>query len=247
VLTSLAVLVGLTGCASGAADVPPAATARAPHPASAISNPAVKPGVVATGALTSQDGKTSGHIVVTARDDGDFDVTFSDFHTSTTGDLQLELSAVPFNSAVSCFADTGLKVNLNAVSPGTYLLAGGVDPIHGDPSFLHTALLTQPVIPVASGKCLNTVVGSASLAWTLPDMRPNLHVVDSGIRTGGTGVVTMVDGKPASYAVAPDDVMKAIAERFGITVDDILYLNPTRMGGTMALAGETLNLSKKLR
>jgi LysM repeat protein len=78
-------------------------------------------------------------------------------------------------------------------------------------------------------------------------MRPNLHVVDSGIRTGGTGVVTMVDGKPASYAVAPDDVMKAIAERFGITVDDILYLNPTRMGGTMALAGETLNLSKKLR
>jgi LysM repeat protein len=56
----------------------------------------------------------------------------------------------------------------------------------------------------------------------------------------------MIDGAPASYVVAAEDVMAVIAERFGITADDLFSLNPTRGAGP-ALASEQLNLSKKLR
>jgi LysM repeat protein len=78
-------------------------------------------------------------------------------------------------------------------------------------------------------------------------MRPSLRVSDSGSKRWATGKVTVVGGWPVSYVVAPYDVMAVIAQRFGITVDDLLYLNPTRGYGPTALAGETLNLSKKLR
>jgi hypothetical protein len=247
-LTVLGVLVGLAGCTPVEVRLPAIIGTRASPSASATPNPVIKSGVVvATGELASSDGKTSGRIVVTASADGNFDVTMSDFRTSTAGDLELELSPVPFNSAVKCFADMGLRIALNKVSSGTYLLAGAVDSIQGDPTFLDSVLVTQPAMPAANGECLNPVVASASLTWTMPDMRPSLVVVDSGIRSGATGVAAIVDGEAASYVVASDDVMEAIAQRFGITVDDILYLNPTRMGGKMALAGETLNLSKKLR
>jgi hypothetical protein len=246
-MMALGILSGLVGCTPAPWHTAAIAATRATPTASAIPDPVLKPGaVVATGELNSPDGKTSGHIVVTARDDGNFDVTVSGFRTSTNGDLQLGLSAVPFNPAAKCFADTGFHIVLNKVSSGTYLLAG-VDPVRGDPTFLESVLLTRSAIPAATGECLNAIVASATLAWTMPDMRPGLVVVDSGIKSGAAGTVTMVDGVPASYDVATDDVMAVIAERFGITVDDILYLNPTRMADPAALAGETLNLSKKLR
>jgi hypothetical protein len=209
----------------------------------------LKPGVVATGELASSDGKTSGHIVVTARDDGNFDVTMSDFHTPITSELDLGLSPAPLTSKAACPA-SNVYLSFGGVSPGparTFFLEGVTDFTRGNPSFFDAVLLTQLAPDPSNPLCAESVAAAASLAWTMPDMRPSLVVVDSGIRSGATGVAAIVGGKAASYVVASDDVMEAIAQRFGITVDDILYLNPTRMGGTMALAGETLNLSKKLR
>ncbi|MDQ1580699.1 MAG: hypothetical protein QOD05_1474 [Microbacteriaceae bacterium] len=236
------------GCTPVRASVPPLARLNAPHFASAVPNPVLKPGVVATGELTSSDGKTSGHIVVTVRDDRNFDVTMSDFRTPITSELTSGLSRVPFSSTARCPADS-VYIFLDLVSSAptqSFSLAGVDDLIRGDPSFLDSVLLTQPVPAAVNGECMRSVVASASLTWTMRDVRPNLHVSDSGSTTAARGTETMIDGAPASYDVATNDVMAVIATRFGISVDDLCYLNPMRGSGP-ALAGEMLNLSKKLR
>jgi hypothetical protein len=210
----------------------------------------LEPGaVLATGELTSADGKTSGHMVVTARDDGNFDVTMSDLRTSITGYLELGLSAVPLTSKVACRAST-FYISFGSVPTSltqTFLLTGVDNLIRGDPSFLHSVLLVQVAPDPANPNCAESAAAAGTLTWTMPDMRPGLRPVDSGSQKAATGAVTTVDGAPASYAVAPYDVMASIAERFGITVDDLFYLNPTLLPGQKAVAGETLNLSKKLR
>jgi hypothetical protein len=242
------VLGGLTGCIPVRAYVPPLAALQAPPSASAIPNPVLK-GVVATGELVSLDGKTSGHVMVAARDDGNFDVRMSDFRTSRAGSLDLALSAVPPHSTATCAAET-IYFSWGSVSSDSYqtfFLEGVTDLTRGDPSFFDTVLLTQPATVADADACGLSVAAGASLTWTMPDMRPNLRVIDSGSRKGAEGKVRMADGKPASYVVAANDVMTVIAERFGITVDDLLYLNPTRFSAPMARAGETLNLSKALR
>ncbi|MDQ1609428.1 MAG: hypothetical protein QOE16_2160 [Microbacteriaceae bacterium] len=228
--------------------VPPLAALQAPPSASAIPNPVLK-GVVATGELVSHDGKTSGHIAVAARDDGNFDVRMSDFRTSRAGSLDLALSATPSNSTAKCVAET-IYFSWGSVSSASYqtfFLEGVTDLTRGDPSFFHTVLLTQPATVADADACGLSVAAGASLTWTMPDLRPNLHVTDSGSRKWAAGKVRMDDGKPASYVVAANDVMTVIAERFGITVDDLMYLNPTRDSAPMAHAGETLNPSKSLR
>jgi hypothetical protein len=228
--------------------VPPLAALQAPPSASAIPNPVLK-GVVATGELVSHDGKTSGHIMVLARNDGNFDVRMSDFRTSRAGSLDLALSAVPLHSTAKCAAET-IYFSWGSVSSASYqtfFLEGVTDLARGDPSFLRTVLLTQPATVADADSCGLSVAAGASLTWTMPDMRPNLHVTDLGSRRYAAGKVKMVDGAPAAYVVATNDVMAVIAERFGITVDDLMYLNATRMAGPTARAGETLNLSKRLR
>jgi len=52
--------------------------------------------------------------------------------------------------------------------------------------------------------------------------------------------------RPVSYTVARGDVLAAIADRFGVTVDDLGYLNPFR-GTGMAIADEIINLDRHNR
>jgi LysM repeat protein len=64
------------------------------------------------------------------------------------------------------------------------------------------------------------------------------------------GTVTLVDGEPGSYTVAQGDTIAAIAERFGLSQDDLFYLNPRRSPNpedSTAFTGEMLNLSRTTR
>jgi LysM repeat protein len=123
------------------------------------------------------------------------------------------------------------------------------DLILGDPSFYHRALLTVGTDGADPHGCVLTVVAIAPLKWTVPDTRPDLQPRDSGTRDGATGKVTMTEGKPVSYAVAPGDTLTSIGQRFGITVNDIFFLNPLRKKAQdpMAYAYEKLNLDKAAR
>lgn len=69
---------------------------------------------------------------------------------------------------------------------------------------------------------------------------------DAGAGSGASGeVATGAFGSPSSYTVAAGDTMSDIAERFGISVDDLFHLNPALVPAPQdpsAYAGEVLNL-----
>ena len=91
-------------------------------------------------------------------------------------------------------------------------------------------------------------VASAILDWKIPDMRPGLMIEDSGKTGGANGDVTLVDGEPVTYTITRDDLLPEIAARFGVTVDDLNYLNPTGSTSVPPLwTGDTINLSKDHR
>ena len=78
-------------------------------------------------------------------------------------------------------------------------------------------------------------------------MRPGLIVVDSGATDGANGLVARKgDGTPVEYTVAADDTYTAVLSRLGISMDDLLYLNPFR-GQAGLIAGEVLNLDRDNR
>jgi|GEM_PF-2665703 len=116
-----------------------------------------------------------------------------------------------------------------------------------DPTFFTTVVVTAPH---ASDACALTTVGVAHLAWSIGPLRKPPHVVDSGPTAGATSVVTNgTDGSPSRYLIAPGDTLAHISRRFEITLDDLYYLNPTRLTtmSTQIDAGDELNLSASAR
>jgi len=112
--------------------------------------------------------------------------------------------------------------------------------ITNDPSWMRTAVLWEQVDGITFGR----VMATAELVWAVPDMHPDLAVVDSGeVATARGTVIYDSAGNPSGYVVAPQDALETIADRFGITVADLLWLNPMR-GWAEARADETINLSR---
>ena len=76
--------------------------------------------------------------------------------------------------------------------------------------------------------CFSRIVAQAPLEWTFPPLRPDLAALaDRGLTPGAEGVVDVDDeGRAIAYTVAADDTHEAVAARFGITLDDLAYLNP---------------------
>jgi hypothetical protein len=117
-----------------------------------------------------------------------------------------------------------------------------------NPSFYTNLTITEPA---AGFVCLNQVVAYAVLHWTIGDIRPDIHVVDHGPRSGASGRATVgSSGQLLAYTVVANDNLTVIAKRFNLSLEQLFYLNPTRMPGSedpTARAGETLNLSKRSR
>jgi hypothetical protein len=135
------------------------------------------------------------------------------------------------------------------LAPEMSIALGFDDLTYGNPSYLDTVVLTLNAVEPRTG-CFYPVVALAPLTWTMPDLRPDTRVVDSGETGGATGVATDTEGRPVSYTVAPNDLLPEIAARFGITVDDLLYLNPARNppgDPRWAHLDEVLNLDKSSR
>lgn len=89
---------------------------------------------------------------------------------------------------------------------------------------------------------------AAPITWSIPDFFPGLTLKDSGPRPFARGTVTSFGSELASYAVWGNDNSQAVAARFGITLDQLFYLNPQlRRGDTTLLRDTTLNLSVAYR
>lgn len=253
-----AVLVGLllSGCtASGGDDSLPQPTGRsaldgsgtrsdatrspAPTSTAGAQPVAAKPATVAAGTVVaeadavSRSGDTAIHVRVVARGDGFFDAQLSGYRTTVPQPMTIEFRRS------AAYAD---EDDLGAIGSTTWTPATGLpDTVSlaaagSDPSWLRDVVLT----PAPSGgddsarPWVGSVLALGALSWTIPDPYPDLHVTVGKDRPGAYGIVFDHDGVPGSYRVAHGDEQVTVAERFGITVDELRWLNPTmqvRSGG----------------
>lgn len=126
-------------------------------------------------------------------------------------------------------------------------------PAASDPSWLDSLVMLDlgESEPDANG-CNYPVALHADIEWTMPDVRPDLVVTDGATAPNAAGEVTLEDGAPVSYVVASNDTVDAVARRFGITAEELMFLNPARQNATATprdqlVAGERLNLVKTRR
>lgn len=102
-----------------------------------------------------------------------------------------------------------------------------------NPSYLGS-LVTYSSAPSADGVPQelgpDKILSVNSIQWSVPARQTNVHPVDSGPAPNAQGRVseTTPSGAPASYVVARGDTTQRIADRFGIPVEYLLWLNPSR-------------------
>jgi hypothetical protein len=246
VLGSIVLVFGLMACSPTAPKTPPVDTV-SPAPPVRAANVVIPDGVIGTGELrsVSGDNTVSGTVVVSAAAGG-FDVALTDFHSDAPGGLQLFFS--PWSKTTTCLADMYSfsfgNLSTNAEQPGMPL--GDRDSTQGDPSFYLTAVITanDPSATDPDG-CVLTPRAVATITWDVPDTRPGLLVVDTGARYGARGATATADGTPLSYRAVAGDTLNDIADRFGIALDDLGYLNP--LTSRQLQAGDDLNLRVALR
>jgi len=206
--------------------------------------------VVASGDVASPKGSIHFHYVMVADGDNTFSARYSGF-TST----------VPVPISVTLL-DIAPKVGdgLTYHGVGDHQLGGPTTTAapessaalnsSGPPSYL-VALVTYS--SVASGKGIpvelgpNKVLAVTSVSWSIPQRPTNVHPADSGARAYASGTVTArtATGAPKRYLVAPGDVTAVVAQRFGISVEDLIWLNANLQvfGDEQFLyEGTTLNL-----
>jgi LysM repeat protein len=143
------------------------------------------------------------------------------------GDHQLggpATTATPASSAV-----------LNSAGPPSYLIA----------LVTYSSATSSDGIPVELGP--NKVLAVNSVQWSIPARQTNVHPSDGGTRAYASGKVTTTTatGAPKRYLVAPGDITAVVAQRFGISVEDLIWLNANLevFGDQQYLyEGTTLNL-----
>lgn len=220
----------IAGCSAvGAANPPsplPQTTSPTVSPTASAPPEPVLNGVIATGTLTSLDGHTTGDVVLTAAGNV-VTAALQAFHTPATGQIDLQLSPRPLNA--TCAADSWSFVMNQAGAPDSWMLPiFGDGPFAVDPTYLRTVIVRADADagkPNPDG-CAYPPLAATQLSWKLAPSHTGLVVADHGARDHARGAATMADGRPSTYTVAAGDTLEAIESRFGITADDLHYLNP---------------------
>lgn len=198
--------------------------------------------VMGTGRLADVDGHARGDVTVSVAADLRFQVSIDGFATTSGPGLVVALSVDRFGPAAGepTVPATDDPVGTLQATSGDQVLpfdsSGRRD--RGDLSYFNSVEL------VSDGD----VIAEATMAWTIPAFYPGLVLKDSGPAPYARGTVTSFDGLPASYTVWGNDNSQAVATRFGITLDQLFYLNPQlRRGDTELLRDTRLNLSVAYR
>jgi hypothetical protein len=198
--------------------------------------------------ITSPHNRVSGFIRVLVNGGGGYSVRFDDYLQAGTSPLVLVMTAEHIDLHSNCNRTSQPVFAAGDVSSldGKDLVLASADSFRrGDPSYFKDFVLLDPA--AATPGCLSAIAAVAPIRWTMPDMNPGFFVYDTGATDGARGVTTMAGGRPSSYTVVQDDLLPQIAARFGITVDDLLWLNPTREEGSGAQVDEVLNLVRSGR
>ena len=255
----------LTGCAVAAVRPSPSvaasATARAASststgmptaaPVPRLSD--LAPGtLIATGEFRSPVAAGKIQIKANGLDHG-FDVILTGLRPVPVAGTTIEFNALP-----STASDTQLQDGfsfyryepLSQVSDQNFRTPG---PGYGgfetdDPSYMRTAVIWAAPSGFSVGR--GSVFATAALTWDVPTMKAVPKVADHGSADGARGQAGLAgDGTPVSYRIASNDTVGRISARFGVTADDLQWLNPDRLGlpGGLILADSTINLSGNAR
>lgn len=181
------------------------------------------------GTVSTRDGAVTGFVAVVTTPHQGYRVRVTSYGALSPAQLRVYASPVEVDPKQSCFLngptqrDLGLlpRGRVEAISLSTDASAF----LRGDPSFLKGLVFVDP--NRASISCGFVVVATATLVWRLPDMNPGLEAVDGGVRENAGGVVEGTTAPPVAYTARGGDTAAGIASRFGMTADNLRWLNPT--------------------
>jgi len=206
--------------------------------------------VVAEANVASPKGSIHFHYRVVSNGDNTYSAQFSNF--TSTVPVPVSVTFIDIAPRVGDgltyhgIGDHQLGGPTSAAAPAsTALLAGA-----GQPSYLGTLVTYSSAtsfdgVPQELGP--DKVLAVDTVRWSVPARPSNVHPVDSGARTNAAGAVTATTGSgaPRRYEVAQGDTTTAVADRFGIPVEWLLWLNPDLPGdggNQYLLASTALNL-----
>ncbi|BDZ51537.1 hypothetical protein GCM10025867_37780 [Frondihabitans sucicola] len=186
--------------------------------------------VVAEGDVASPKGSIHFHYRMVADGDNTYSAQYSGF-TST---LPVPVSATLIDIAPKVgdgltyhgVGDHRLGGPTTTAAPTSTASLGG----SGQPSYLGT-LVTYSSAPSESGVPTeigpNKVLAVTSIRWSIPVRQSNVHPVDHGTRPYAAGALTATTarGTPKQYRVATGDTTAEVAARFGISTEDLIWLN----------------------
>ncbi|GAA0964891.1 LysM peptidoglycan-binding domain-containing protein [Frigoribacterium faeni] len=199
--------------------------------------------VVAEGDVTSPKGSVSFHYRMVADGANGYDAQYSGFSSSLPVPVSLTL------------IDIAPRVGdgLTSYGVGAVTLDGASRTVAlgtSQPSYLGTLVTYSSAgsadgVPVEIGP--DKVLAVDSIGWSIPPRQSNIAPVDSGAASLAAGTVTSTtaSGAPRRYEIAANDTIAAVAQRFGISVAAVIYLNAGLqvLGDDQVLfEGTTLNL-----
>ena len=245
--SALAAGVG-SGRATGSLTPPPVPSA--PPAPSPTLTPVPTGTVVAEGDVASPKGSIHYHYRVVSNGDNTYSAEYSNFTSTVPVPVSVTLLDTPPRVGDGLtyhgVGDHTLGGPTTGTAPTSTQSLGDV----GEPSYLGTLVTYSSVasatgVPVELGP--NKVLAVDSVHWSVPVRQSNVHPADGGARPYANGTVTATtpSGAPKRYLVAASDTTGIVAERFGITIEDLLWLNPDLPGdgGNQFLyAASTLNL-----
>lgn len=214
--------------------------------------------VVAETDAVSESGETAIHVRVVANDGGKFTAQLSGYRTTQPQPMSLDFRRGPAEPGDGWENDALDRVTWTAGEqpPATVSLAAA----GSHPDWLGSVVL----VPANSEDgddsdrpWVGTVLAVGALRWSIPNPYPDLHVTTSAARPGAYGyafdasdeVLPDTAGTPVRYRVATGDDRTTVLERFGLTSDQLDWLNP-RLEDTSRdrlVEGEELNLDPAAR
>ncbi len=253
IVVGAAVVGGLTAC--GAAGDQAATPTANSTPASTFV-PVVDGTVAATGTFTG-DGGVTGTVTI-VRDADRYRIELHDVTPPRAPHYNLQLRSEDPAASGGCGEanwtyDLGSYESSDVFQTGTRLLYDDspAEAVFADPTYVDGVqiVVANPDSKASNEACRQLIAGYAKLTWALPDLRPDIHPVDSGPRPGAEGEVKIgPTGIPSQYWIAVDDRYADVAARFGLTTADLDYLNPVNPHDPNTIPyGCTINVSKQAR
>jgi hypothetical protein len=243
-IPAMATVLLASGCAATVSGVAsPTGSATSSTSSAADRRPVGIPaGVVGTAPVTAVGGGVLG--TVEFRSNG-IDIEMDPPATQLGDPAQIEwtLADSPF-SPTACGSDNVWEIGFPQNDLTAAHLTADMFP-DGDPSFF-TDVVVVRIDPTPNAKgCSQPILATGPITWSIPVQRPLVDPKDHGAGTGAKGTITGTAASPKLYTTMAGDAWSRIADRFGISVDDLTWLNPNRLGGSApgeAYAQQLLNL-----